>query len=109
MPVFFHNLRGFDLHLLMSKLGNYKVKKLSVIAQNNERYISFSLGNLRFLVSFQFMISSLESLLNNVATDGLANFTQFRKTFSSDEAAKLLLQNNEYCYDYVDCSEKKNQ
>lgn len=106
IPVFFHNLRGFDLHLLMTKLGNYKDKKLSVIAQNSERYISFSLGNLRFLDSFQFMTSSLEALVNNLAADGLVNFKQFRKAFSSVEAAKLLLQKNEYCYDYVDCSEK---
>ena len=38
--------------------------------------------------------------------EGLTLFKQFRKAFPSDEAAKLLLQKNEYCYDYVDCAGK---
>ena len=57
IPIFFHNLKGFDMHLLMNEAGKYKDKKMTVIAQNSERYISFSLGKLRFLDSFQFMIN----------------------------------------------------
>lgn len=109
IPIYFHNLRGFDMHLLMSEAGKYKDKKMTVIAQNTERYISFSLGKLRFLDSFQCMGSSLEILVKNLAEDGLVNFKQFRKAFPSDEVAKLLLQKNEYCYDYVDCAEKFNE
>lgn len=52
------------------------------------------------------MSSSLETLVDNLAADGLEHFKQFRKAFPSDDIAKLLLQKNEYCYDYVDCAEK---
>lgn len=33
-------------------------------------------------------------------------FKQFKKAFPNEDIAKLLLQKNEYCYDYVDCVEK---
>ena len=41
IPVFFHNLEGYDSHLLMQDLGKYKDKKLSCIRKNTEKYISF--------------------------------------------------------------------
>ena len=103
IPIYFHNLRNFDMHLLLSQAGQYKNKKLTCIPNNMEKYISFSLGKLRFLDSYQCMSSSLETLVDNLKADGLKHFKQFRKAFPSDDIAKLLLQKNEYCYDYVDC------
>jgi len=108
IPVYFHNLRNFDGHLLLTTAGKYKDRKLSCIPNNMEKYISFSVGKLRFLDSYQCMQSSLETLVENLANDGLTHFKQFRKAFPDDDVAKLLLQKNEYCYDYVDCAEKFN-
>lgn len=34
-----------------------------------ERYVSFFIGDLRFIDSFQFMINPLETLVNNLAKD----------------------------------------
>ncbi|KAK3107612.1 hypothetical protein FSP39_018279 [Pinctada imbricata] len=48
------------------------------------------------------MSSSLETLVENLSTDGLANFRHFRQTFCDDNIAKLLLRKNVYCYDYMD-------
>jgi len=55
IPVVFHNLRGYDMHLLMESAGKFKTKSLSCIPDNMEKYISFSLGNLRFIDSLQFL------------------------------------------------------
>lgn len=71
-----------------------------------EKYVSFSVGQLRFLDTYQCMSSSLETLIANLAADGFKNLKQFRKAFPNDEHAKLLLQKNEYCDDYVNCSER---
>ena len=107
IPVYFHNMKKFDGHLLLSEAGKYKAKTLTCIPNNMEKYISFSLGKLRFLDSDQCMDSSLEKLVENLAAaEGLTYFKQFRKAFPDDDIAKLLLQKNENCYDYVDCSEK---
>ena len=70
IPVFFHNLEGYDSHLLMQKLGKYVQHKITCIAKSMEKYISFNMGRIRFLDSCNFMSESLGNLVNNLATDG---------------------------------------
>ena len=81
----FHNLSGYNAHLFIRELGRYsRDTMMGVIAKNEEDYISFSvevavdkyadkLGNekeklieLRFIDSFKFMASSLDSLTRNL-------------------------------------------
>ena len=87
IPVVFHNLTGYDAYLFIRKLAKYTTH-MGVIAKNLEDYISFSIkvevdkyvdkeGNerpreieLRFIDSFKFMSSSLDSLVNNLAKGG---------------------------------------
>lgn len=106
IPVIFHNLKGFDGHLLCQHIGKLKDKRLKVIAQNMERYVSFSVGDLRFIDSFQFMTSSLETLVRNLACEGLSYFKHFTNVFSDVETAKFVLRKNVYCYDYIDNYER---
>ena len=66
IPVVFHNLKGYDSHLIMQQI--HKITgRLSCIPNNTEKYISFSVGQLKFLDSFQFIGSSLAKLVD--ATD----------------------------------------
>ena len=45
IPVIYHNLKGYDAHIVMQPMANTDVaKKLNCIASNAEKYISFSLG-----------------------------------------------------------------
>ena len=87
IPVVFHNLSGYDAHLFIKGLGNNS-RDMEVIAKNKEDYISFSVdvavdkyvdkeGNekeklieLRFIDSFKFMSSSLDSLTKNLVSGG---------------------------------------
>ncbi|KAK3791050.1 hypothetical protein RRG08_010454 [Elysia crispata] len=54
IPVVFHNLRGYDSHLLMQAISKVE-GRMSCIPNNTEKYISFSLGQLRFIDSAQFL------------------------------------------------------
>ena len=65
IPVFFHNLKNYDAHLIISNLEKLNTKKesISVIAQNSEKFITFSLNRLEFKDSFSFLSSSLEKLV----------------------------------------------
>lgn len=47
IPVVYHNLRGYDSHLMMTSAGKMKDKKLSVIPNNGEKYLSFLIGNFK--------------------------------------------------------------
>ena len=63
IPVVFHNLRGYDSHLLMQAISKVS-GKITCIPNNTEKYISFSLGQLRFIDSAQFLLASLDKLVS---------------------------------------------
>ena len=87
IPVVFHNLLGYDAHMFIKELASSSPDgvRMGVIAKNKEDYISFSTSvevdkyidkdgeerskeiELRFIDSFKFMSSSLDSLVNNLA------------------------------------------
>ena len=120
IPVVFHNLAGYDAHLFIKELAKH-MNKIRVIAKNTENYISFSVkveveryidkaGNerskemeLRFIDSFKFMSSSLDSLVNKLVKGG-HEFWEFEKYTS--EQRELLIRKGVYPYEYMDSWEK---
>ena len=120
IPVVFHNLAGYDAHLFIKELAKH-TSKIGVIAKNTENYISFSVkvevdkfidkaGNekskeieLRFIYSFKFMSSSLDSLVNNLAKGG-HEFWGFEKR--SPKQKELLIRKGVYPYEYMDSWDK---
>ena len=65
IPVIFHNLKGYDGHLLMQAMARVQ-GEIKCIPTNTEKYISFSLGNLRFIDSVNFLLSSLDKLVKGI-------------------------------------------
>ena len=54
VPVIFHNLKGYDIHLIFSELNEFDIK-INVIPYELEKYLAFLLGkNLVFIDSMQF-------------------------------------------------------
>ena len=120
ISVVFHNLAGYDAHLFVKESAKH-TSKINVIAKNAENYISFSAkagvdryidksGNekvkemeLRFIDSFKFMSSSLDSLVNNLAKGGY-NFTGFEDYNS--EQRELLIRKGVYPYEYMNSWDK---
>ena len=119
IPVVFHNLRGYDSHLIMQEIGaivkkhTYKNKKgeeiqmnINAIPNNMEKYMAFMLGNhLTFIDSFQFMSSSLEKLVSNLPKESLKYTSQKFK----GEKLDLMSQKGVYPYDFMDSFEKFNE
>ena len=64
IPVVYHNLRGYDSHRIMQAISKTK-GDLICIADNMEKYISFSLGQLRFIDSLQFLNAPLDKLVES--------------------------------------------
>ena len=61
-PVLFHNLRVYDSHLLMQAITKVE-GRVSCIPNNTEKYFCFSLGQLRFIDSTQFLLASPDKLV----------------------------------------------
>ena len=60
LPVFFHNLRGYDSHLIMQAIRKHH-RRIDVIQNNYEQYQSITIGQLKVLDSFQFLPDSLDN------------------------------------------------
>ncbi|GET60652.1 hypothetical protein RIR_jg2311.t3 [Rhizophagus irregularis DAOM 181602=DAOM 197198] len=70
IPVIFHNLSGYDGHIIMQGIGAMECEDdIDPIPYNMEKYMAFKLGSLRFIDSLQFMKSSLDKLASNLGAE----------------------------------------
>ena len=106
IPIFFHNLEGYDSHLIMQHLGQYKHLQLSCIPKNKKKYISFSLGSARFLDSLNFMNEGLSKLVDNSVVGGDQHLHHIKHHFPDPNHRKLLLRKGVYPYEWMDSMEK---
>lgn len=104
IPVFFHNLKGYDSHLIIKELGNFE-GNISCIPQSSEKFTSFSLGNLVFKDSLQFLGQSLDDLSKTLKSDQF-EITRSNYQDMSDDKFKLLIKKGVYPYDYMDSFER---
>ena len=81
VSVIFHNLRGYDSHLIMQEIDKFDVK-ISVISNGLEKYMAFTINkNLVFIDSMQFMNSSLDELVKNLSDN---DFKYSSREFSGE-------------------------
>ena len=134
IPVIFHNLKRYDSHFIMQKVGKMIEKEIvydvvrvqkdsnksatednltdgkkkidiNIIANNFEKYMSFSLGrHLQFIDSFQFMSQSLDKLSSNLPED------RFIYTGGEiDGDLDLMKKKGVYPYDYMNSFSRFNE
>ena len=123
VPVFFHNLTGYDSHLFIKKLGSSNKKEtIECIPNNEEKYITFTKTiitgqytnkkgesknktfNIVFKDSLKFMSSSLGALVNNLPKNGFKNISKYY----TPEEVELIKQKGFYPYEYMNTEEKFN-
>ena len=64
--VMFHNLKGYDSHLIFSELHKFNLK-VDVLPNRLEKYMAFFLGrDLVFIDSMQFMTSNLDKIVKDL-------------------------------------------
>jgi hypothetical protein len=121
VPVVFHNLRGYDGHLLMQAIGKADTKRpawkkdktgkwvqtektdaINCIPNNMEKYMTFGVGQLQFIDSLQFMNSRLDKLVANLQTENMVITAQSH----TDTELALLRRKGVYPYEYVDSFER---
>lgn len=109
VPIFFHNLSGYDSHFIIKDLA--KEGNVKLLPINKEKYISFTQYDhetniqFRFVDSFKFMSFSLEDLVSFMEQD---KFNNMRKEFINfnENQFKLLCKKGVFPYDYVDSLKK---
>ena len=68
IPFIFHNFSKYDCHMFFKKLVDKKKDKVEfeIIPKTNEEYISVTYGCIRFIDSYRFLSSGLDSLSKTV-------------------------------------------
>ena len=123
IPVFFHNLSGYDSHLFIKKIGSSNKKEnIKCIPNNEEKYITFTKTiitgqytnkkgedkdktfDIVFKDSLKFMSSSLGALVNNLPKNAFKNLLKY----FTPKQAEILKQKGFYPYEYMNTEEKFN-
>ncbi|GBC41398.2 uncharacterized protein LOC110455379 [Rhizophagus irregularis DAOM 181602=DAOM 197198] len=97
IPVIFHNLSGYDGHIIMQGIGAMECEDdIDPIPYNMEKYMAFKLGSLRFIDSLQFMKSSLDKLASNLGAE------KCRAQECSNPQHLWRIDAGVYLYEYMD-------
>ena len=99
LPIIFHNLEGYDGHLIFRELNKFKDIDIQVIPKSSEKYMSIVINkNIVFLDSIQFCKASLDSLAGNLQN------SDFKHLLS--DKLELLRKKDSYPYEFVDSYRK---
>ena len=105
IPIFFHNLRGYDSHILLEHFPELTSKdRVNCIATNFEQFLTFSYRGLKFVYSYQFLKASLSVLAENLKKSGNEKFVHTKRHF--DEHFEMVTRKGVYCYSYMTSFEK---
>src|SRR5277367_5891709 len=130
----FHNFRDYDSHLVCESIDrSVNAHQITVIAETFERYKSMKVGQMKYINSNQFMLSSLTKLADNLGavkckdTDckhyhqidnnwcigTLANHKitkqHYEKLGYSPEQIALVCSKGELSYEYIDSDDRFNE
>lgn len=112
VPVFAHNMKGYDSHLIIKAMNAIK-SKINCIPANNEKFITFGFDNIKFLDSYAFLSSSLDQLtedtigkvkdgnIEDVHRNALMKLPETMRAYPEKRKQQLLLRKGVYPYDYV--------
>ena len=94
VPVIFHNLKGYDSHLIFKELSRFNMK-ISIIPNGLEKYMAFTINkNLVFIDSMQFKNSSFDKLIK-ISND--KDFKYLSEQFSREQL-RLVKEKGIYSY-----------
>ena len=114
IPVAFHNLSGYDVHLFIKELSkHFEADEINCIAESKEKYISITINTkekvphptkevykrvgIRFIDTLRFMQSSLSAL-----ADSMDSF----KILGEYLPVELMSKKGVYPYEYIDSFNK---
>jgi len=95
IPVIFHNLEGYDAHHVFQAVYSTNKEVKNCIAKNMEKYITFTVGGLRFIDSLNFLKASLDTLVKAMPKELL-------KTKCCSARHGLLCKKGIYPYEHMD-------
>ena len=76
LPIIFHNLQGYDGHIIFKKLNNFNVD-IGIIPKGIDKYMSIIVNrHITFIDSLQFYSSSLDTPASNLEDNDFKHLIQ---------------------------------
>ena len=105
IPIIFHNLEGYDEHIIFKELNNFDNIDIQVIPKTSEKYVSIVVnGNIVFLDSNQFYKGKLDDHASHLNNE---DFKHLMTEFPIDKW-EILKRKGAYPYEWVDSYKKFN-
>ena len=95
IPFIFHNFSNYDCHMFFKKLFDKKKNKVvfEIIPKTNEEYISVTYGCIRFIDSYRFLSSGLDSLVKTLVDNSNKTLKNLKEEIVDND--EILNNNNE--------------
>ena len=102
LPIIFHNLQGYDGHIIYKKLNNFDVD-IDAIPKGIDKCMNIIVNrHIAFIDSLQFYNGSIDILASNL---NIEDFKHLALKFGIDEL-EILQRKDAYPYEWVDYYEK---
>ena len=101
LPIIFHNLQGYDAHIIFKELNNFDLH-IDVIPKGIDKYMSIIVNrHITLIDSHQFYNGSLDTLASNSKDE---DFKHLTSEFGIDKS-EILKRKDAYPYGWVDSYE----
>ena len=102
LPIIFHNLQGYDGHIIFKELNNFGVD-IDVILKGIDKYMSIIVSrHITFVDLLQFYNGSLDTLALNLNNEDFKHLT----SECDIDKLEILERKDAYPYEWVDSYEK---
>ena len=102
LPIIFHNLQGYDGHIIFKELNNFGVD-IDVIPKGIDKYMNIIFNrHIIFVDSLQFYNGLLDTLGSNLNNE---DFKHLTSEFGIDKL-EILKRKDAYPYEWIDSYEK---
>lgn len=106
--VVLHGLSGYDSHMVFKRISNKFAKIIKVIPINNEKFTTFTIDNLKFIDSYNFLSSSLSKLVESLNVSKY-DFPILNEFFQDKYKCIYLRRKGVFPYTWFDNIEKLNE
>ena len=93
IPFLFHNFSNYDCHMFFKKLVDKKRDRVDfdIVPKTNEEYISVTYGCIRFVDSYRFLSSGLDSLVKTLVDNSHKTLKNLKKEIvDNDEILNIV-------------------
>lgn len=104
IPIYCHNMAGYDSHFIIRALGNEpRIVTSSALPSNGQKLKTFSLNSFHFLDTLAFLQTSLSSLVQDLPQTHNYSILDQSNLYSRSQPhiKALLLKKGIYCYEWA--------